>query len=127
MLHGKNRRIEQYRITKGPLASDESYENNGAFHAFAPADGQTIYMIASDGEGWEHVSVSLETRCPTWDEMCWVKDLFWNKSETVIQYFPAKNEYINNHQYCLHLWKPIGVKLPKPPTNLIGIKGGELC
>ena len=27
-------------------------------------------IIASWGGGWEHVSVSLRNRCPTWEEMC---------------------------------------------------------
>lgn len=34
-------------------------------------------IIASWAGGWEHVSVSLRNRCPTWDEMCLVKDIFW--------------------------------------------------
>ena len=35
-----------------------------------------IAFIASWAGGWEHVSVSLRNRCPTWDEMCLVKDIF---------------------------------------------------
>lgn len=116
--------IEQYRVTKGPMVSTSSYGNNGAFVAFSPADGQTMQIIASDGGGWEHVSVSFQDRCPTWAEMCWVKNLFWNDRETVIQYHPSKSEYVNNHPFCLHLWKPVGVKLPKPPKDFIGVKGG---
>ena len=33
-------------------------------------------IIASWCGGWEHVSVSLQNRCPTWDEMCRIKDIF---------------------------------------------------
>ena len=29
-------------------------------------------------------------------------------------------DYINLHPNCLHLWKPIKVDLPKPPSILIG-------
>lgn len=32
-----------------------------------------IAIIASWGGGWEHVSVSLARRCPTWEEMCIIK------------------------------------------------------
>lgn len=39
---------------------------------------------AHEGMPWEHVSVSLHDRCPTWDEMSLVKDLFWLPTETVI-------------------------------------------
>lgn len=82
-------------------------------------------MIASDGAGWDHVSVSLPNRCPTWAEMCLVKDLFFSPEETVIQYHPASADYVNHHPFCLHLWKPQGIDLPKPPTYLVGPKGVE--
>jgi hypothetical protein len=80
-------------------------------------------MVASWEEGWEHVSLSLDKkRCPDWLEMCMIKALFWDDSETVIQYHPAKKDYINNHAYCLHLWRPTQEVLPVPPTYLIGLK-----
>ena len=52
---------------------------------------------------WEHVSVSTPCRCPTWPEMHWVKEQFWNDDEFVIQIHPLKADYINCHPYCLHL------------------------
>ena len=79
-----------------------------------------LRIIASWGDGWEHVSVSTETRCPTWDEMNHIKDLFWHSDECVIQYHPPANRYVNCHPYCLHLWRPIGVELPMPPTYMVG-------
>lgn len=74
------------------------------------------------GRLWEHVSVSImgEDRCPTWEEMCFIKDIFWNKDEVVIQYHPAEAEYIRAHPYALHLWKPIGIDLPTPPPEMVG-------
>jgi hypothetical protein len=81
-----------------------------------------LRVLASDGEGWDHVSVSCEDRCPTWLEMSMVKDFFWDDDETVIQYHPVKSEHVNYHPYCLHLWKPQGIELPKPPTILVGPK-----
>ena len=83
---------------------------------------QKLRIIASDGFGWEHVSVSRRDRCPTWDEMCLVKALFWDDDDCVIQYHPPRSEYVNNHPYCLHLWRPIGVPLPMPPSILVGFK-----
>lgn len=64
---------------------------------------------------WEHVSVSCKYGVPTWVEMCWVKDQFWNDDEWVIQFHPAHNHYVNIHENVLHLWKPIGVEIPYPP------------
>ncbi len=73
-MKSNNTAIEKYRILAGPLGSDTSYGNNGAFEI--PLGGRKVYVIASDGAGWEHVSVSLKGRCPTWNEMCWIKELF---------------------------------------------------
>lgn len=111
---------EQYRVTTGPFATDERAGNNGAF--MIPFEGRELGVIASDGLGWEHVSVSLGNRTPNWREMCHVKDLFWEEEDTVIQYHPAKSEYVNNHPNCLHLWRPQGEKIPIPPSYLVGIK-----
>lgn len=85
----------------------------------------TLRVIASDGEGWDHVSVSLATRCPTWDEMCFVKRQFFGPEETVIQFHPAVEAYVNCHPFCLHLWRPQEVEIQLPPTVLIGpLDGG---
>lgn len=114
---------EKYRITKGIMASNGSYGNNGAFEV-PFSNRSTAFVIASDGEGWEHVSVHVvvegKQRTPTWSEMCKIKELFWSEDDVVIQYHPRKTEYVNNHKHCLHLWKPIGLDIPTPPTNLIG-------
>ena len=73
-------------------------------------------VIASWGGGWEHVSVCPSNRLPDWDEMCEIKDMFWNEDEVVMQLHPAKSNYVNLMSNCLHLWKPIGQEIPVPPT-----------
>lgn len=80
-----------------------------------------LRIICSDGLGWEHVSVSLADRTPTWEEMCYVKDLFWDEHEWVVQYHPPKSLYVNNHPFCLHLWRPTTCIIPAPLTILVGI------
>lgn len=47
-------------------------------------------VVFSWGGGWEHVSVSYKNRVPTWDEMCKIKDMFWNDDECVVQYHPPE-------------------------------------
>src|SRR5688572_20307232 len=91
---------------------------NGAF-IFNKVVPQIEYrIIASSGEGWEHVSVTLNrSRCPTWEEMCEIKGMFWNDDECVVQFHAPKSDYINNHPYCLHLWKPIGYNIKTPDTS----------
>jgi len=79
-------------------------------------------VIFSNGAGWDHVSMSFKHRVPTWEEMCILKSVFFEDDECVVQYHPPKIEYVNNHQFCLHLWKPINIELPKPPSILVGSK-----
>lgn len=81
-----------------------------------------FHVIASNGDGWEHVSASCQYLTPTWDEMCVVKALFFTPKEWVIQFHPSESEYVNNHPYCLHLWRPISVEFPTPPSILTGVK-----
>lgn len=80
-----------------------------------------FFIIATRNCDWEHVSVSIisEKRCPTWKEMCLIKDIFFKEEETVVQYHPAKKNYINIYNYCLHLWKPILGDIPVPPKSLV--------
>ena len=85
-----------------------------------PFKERQVSLVASWGEGWEHVSVVMRNRCPTWDEMCLAKNIFWREDECVAQFHPPKSEYVNNHPYCLHLWKPMGREIETPPKILAG-------
>lgn len=112
---------ERFRISAGRLASDAGFGNNGAFEVKL-RHGQTVFVIASDGCGWEHVSVSRRDRCPTWDEMCQIKLLFWGPEDCVVQFHPPVSEYVNNHPNCLHLWRQVGAEFPLPDSLLVGLK-----
>lgn len=81
---------------------------------------QILRVIASWGGGWEHVSVSLPNRCPSWDEMEAVKRIFWRDDECAMQLHPALSQYVNYHPYSLHLWRPIGQTIPLPPVEFVG-------
>lgn len=109
--------------------SDDSNGFNGLFRI--PREGKIIRCVASDGsemEGpewkWQHVSVSIEYegQPPKWAVMCYVKDLFWEPEDWVCQFHPAKSEYVNFHQACLHLWRPLAEKLPTPLAIMVGPK-----
>lgn len=119
---------EEYRITDGRLASNRKIDgNNGAFSIPHP-DNKTgnhscFNIIASDGMGWEHVSVSrIKNKVlitPTWYDMCFVKNMFWEDEDTVIQFHPMKSQYVNKME-VLHLWRPIGTEVQLPPSCLVG-------
>lgn len=109
------------------MASDDSYGNNGFFFIPYQKSNSLEYRVqASDGMGWEHCSISIALpgkqalRCPTWEEMCYIKDLFWDKEDCVIQYHPSKDQYVNRHPFVLHLWKPINQVIPIPDKSMIG-------
>ena len=74
------------------------------------------------GEPWEHVSVSTPNRCPFWEEMAFVKWLFFEDTETVIEFHVPKAEHINCHPFVLHLWRPTVTVLPMPPSECVGPK-----
>ncbi len=92
------------------------------------ACGRPLCAIACDGEltdGWEHVSVTIygkPTSIPSWNEMCLIKDLFWEQDAWVLQFHPPASEYVNNHEGCLHLWRQTKLPVPTPPSVLVGIK-----
>ena len=109
--------LNKYRIElyKGLLGD----KHNGAFEI--PIDNKIFTIIASDGLGWEHVSVSIKNveRCPKWNEMCRIKEMFFEDEEQVMQLHPKKSEYINLHNYTLHLWKPKNQLIPTPPLFMV--------
>lgn len=85
----------------------------------SPIDSETLRIIASIDDGWDHVSVSLEFRPPTWDEMELVKRTFFKDSELAVQFHVPVQDHINIHPYCLHLWRPQRNKIPLPPKWMV--------
>lgn len=114
-----NLAVERYRMRGGPMPSSRFDGNNGAFSV--PRRGVELRVIASDGLGWDHVSVSLPDRCPTWDEMNHVKDLFFDADECVVQFHPPRADYVNDHPFCLHLWRWQEGEFPRPESILVGL------
>jgi hypothetical protein len=116
-------RIEMGRVREGIYASEPG-DPYGAFTLIHC--GKVLAVMANaanqDSDWWEHVSVSTQERTPTWEEMCWIKNLFWKEHECVVQYHPPKSEYVNCHPNCLHLWRPTRRKIPMPRSMLVGPK-----
>ena len=119
-----NMRVEQFRFSQAPFVSSIADGNNGVFEIPSPL-GITLTVFVSDGLGWEHVSVSTQKRTPRWEEMDYIKRLFWDDEEMVMQLHPPRSLWVNNHPYCLHLWKPMGIDIPSPSQILVGIPGFE--
>jgi hypothetical protein len=128
---------ELARITIGAQGTDQSYGNNGAFILESPEPGWRLFAICSDGSdpdpsltdaqrAWEHVSISArnsaqtKTRIPTWRELAYMKRLYWDAEDVVVQFHPRESEYVNCHPHVLHLWRPKHVAIPTPPPELVG-------
>lgn len=104
---------------------DDERGNGGAFLIMRKMGIHPIWLrvIASRGLGWDHVSVSLSNRTPTWDEMEFVKRLFFERDEVAMQLHVPPREHVNNHPYCLHLWRPQAGEIPRPPADMVGVPG----
>ena len=93
---------------------------NDSFNPKAETGWEHVYVVASerrtDGDDCNWYS---KDRCPTWGEMCLVKDLFWAPHERVVLYHPPLNEYINNYEFSLHLWKWRDGAFPHPSIYLV--------
>ena len=98
-------------------------KGNGCFKVYV--NNRSFFVVASDGGGWDHVSVTPCNRkrqtCPTWEEMCAIKDMFFYPEEAAVQYHPPQSQYVNNHPYCLHLWRPNrdGEEIKLPPKLFV--------
>lgn len=116
----KNIEIERFRDKEFELSfyGINGDSQNGVFKI--PYKHQLYTVIASNGGGWEHVSVSGD-KTPSWNCMCYMKDLFFNDEETVIQFHPKKSEYVNLSKTCLHLWRNIEKEAELPPKILTGV------
>jgi hypothetical protein len=109
---------EEFQIASG--------EDGGEFvipHRLKNYATRKYLVVASNGMGWEHASIHImqgrESLTPNWEDMCYIKNLFWEESDTVIQYHPAKNDYVNVHPNVLHLWRATEQAFPQPPKVCI--------
>ena len=109
-------RLNRFRVMTKAVA--EHYggfgdERCGAFEVPSPIDGKPMFVIASSGEGWDHVSVSRQNRAPNQVEMADVFRLFFADGEIAVQFFVPRADHVNIHETCLHLWRSqTGMKLP---------------
>lgn len=120
--------LEQCRL-RGPAILDlwgwEGDHTCGAFEVLSAIDRAPMRVIASSEGGWDHVSVSRVNRCPNWIEMEQVKRLFFQDNETAMQLHVPASDHINNHPYCLHLWRPQKAEIPRPPGIFVGVPDGK--
>ena len=84
-----------------------------------PRGGRELVCVASSGGGWDHVSVSLINRCPSWNEMEFIKRHFFKDDETAMQLHVPVTQHINCHPFTLHIWRPQQAEIPLPPAGFV--------
>lgn len=77
-----------------------------------------LYIIASageyeDGKEWLHVSVSRKSRVPSYDELTRIKREFIGEDKKAVFVLPEKENHVNIHSYCLHLFYSAQNPLPE--------------
>jgi hypothetical protein len=122
------RQYDRWRIPDEPgtpLALQRNHpaiaDVSGAFGMKLDKDGPSFVVIASSGDGWDHVSVSVRDRTPTWEEMDRIKRVFFKPGEVAMQLHVAEADHVNCHPFTLHLWRPHGTKraIPLPPKEFV--------
>lgn len=111
---------ELTRYKKWHPAGGWGDKDGGYYEVRSPLQtSQNLSIIASTGEGWDHVSVSLPRRIPTWIEMDYIRSLFFKDDEVVMQLHPEESKHINVMENCLHLWRPQKESIPLPPEWMV--------
>ena len=55
---------------------------------------------------WLHLSFSRADRMPDYADLQLVRRELIGTDRLSVQFFPAAEEYVNLHNFCLHLWAP---------------------
>ena len=115
------RELEHWRRTDSQVMAVFGHTGDstcGLFEMRGPC-GEVLRVIATVGEGWDHVSVSTERRCPTWTEMSWVHRQFFRTDEEAMQLHVPEVDHVNLHAFCLHIWRPLSGAIARPPASLV--------
>jgi hypothetical protein len=117
------------RFVKSDFMVDEEHTLAFGGDYYDTASGKQLNFMFSVQGGWEHLSVSMPSRTPTWDQMCTMKDVFWEDEEECIEYHPPKSQYVNVHEHCLHIWRPVYDEIFKSYMDLgfLKLKGEVSC
>ena len=120
MRHLDDPELAQYLI-KTEWVKQQIGKYNDRWNAVmvVPCGVFKLRVIASRGGGWDHVSVSLAERTPTWAEMEFIRKLLFLHDEVVVQFHVPETHHINIHPNTLHMWRPFGKPYKLPPSTMV--------
>jgi hypothetical protein len=112
--------LDRYRLKTVRVLERYGSFGDECYGAFTiPYNARYFRVVASTGEGWDHISVSTSGRTPTWKEMDYIKRLFFKDDEWAYQLHAPPSKHINNHPHCLHIWRSHISPVPTPPENFV--------
>ena len=128
--------LEEIKKTPNLVIEAEAENDGMGGYYYDRFNNKKLNFIFSCQMGWEHLSVSMPNKTPSWEQMCMMKEIFWKDDETCIEYHPAKDQYVNMHSHCLHIWRPVidenflnepesKEQFPVPPHFLVGFRDDE--
>jgi hypothetical protein len=119
---------ERFRVATGSLRTTYADGNYGVFEMLNTKSEKLICIAAdADTTGWQHVSCYViyvsngrpKRKIPSWSDMCYVKSVFWDDEDCVVQYHLPKSQYVNDNPYVLHLWRSALQEMPMPPKECV--------
>ena len=66
--------------------------------------GECTVIVSRDGGYW-HLSISHPSRDPSWDEIREARYALLPDDVTMALLLPPREEYVNVHSHCFHLWE----------------------
>ena len=92
------------------------HEKQDGYAFVNKAIGITVIITGEvhNNKKWLHVSFSRKSRMPDYNDISRIKKDFFGDNRKVIMIFPEKENHVNIHPYCLHLFHCIdGDGLPE--------------
>lgn len=77
-----------------------------------------VFVAREDGR-W-HLSIAHPERLPTWDEVKEARYKHLPDKMMVAMFFPPKEDYVNYHPFCFHLWEVQGSEVESHAPSLRG-------
>lgn len=77
-----------------------------------PIENTDAVVLSLATLDWDHIAIDLEElgRCPTYPEMCKIKELFWaDSNQLALQIHPSQSDYVDIKHFRLHLWRNANV------------------
>ena len=84
---------------------DETTDGIVAVRIFKGGGFRMIVSVDNTSHGpLIHASLSHRARIPTWSEITDMRRAIWEPEEDVMMMLPRESDYVNLHEFAMHLW-----------------------